>query len=395
MISKKLWALCATAAILLCVLEPLYGQKTAMKKFAVQFADSEMKRFPEAWMLDHGTTLNFGYSQGVGCCAMLALWRVTGDDKYFEYVEKWADALVNDSGEIYRYRRADYNLDFINSGKVLFAVYEQTGKEKYRLALDMLVDQLREQPRTSDGGFWHKKRYPWQMWLDGLYMCSPVLMQYGAAFGKPEWIEEAVKQIKLCHLHTYDAKTGLYHHAWDESREQRWADPVTGHSPNFWGRSIGWWFMALVDNLDYLPADHPDRGYIISLVQGLAETLPAYQDADGLWYQVLDCPEREGNYPEASVTAQFMYAYAKAVNKGYIDAKYRVVARKAFEGLRNRLIVKNEDDTWSLTRCCAVSGLGGNPYRDGSFEYYVNETIRDNDAKATGPLIMGCLQLAK
>ena len=392
--------LCAGAfAMLLCTLAASCSRqpdpKAVAREYAVRFADSEMTRFPEAWMLDHGTAPYFGYSQGVGCCAMLATWRATGDRKYYDYVEEWADTLVNDEGEIHRYNRAAYNLDFINSGKVLLSLYAENCKEKYRKALDMLVDQLREQPRTSDGGFWHKKIYPWQMWLDGLYMCSPVLMQYGAMFGKPEWTEEAVKQIKLCHLHTYDTETGLYHHAWDESREQRWADPETGHSHNFWGRSIGWWFMSLVDNLDWLPAEHPDRPFVISLVQGLADTLPKYQDADGLWYQVLDCPEREGNYPEASVTTQFMYAYAKAVNKGYIAPEYRQYAQKAFDGLRAKLLVENEDGTLTLTRCCAVGGLGGNPYRDGSFEYYINEKIRDNDAKATGPFIMGCLELAK
>ena len=396
---KPLFKTLCCAAALLCAAFACTPQqpdpKAVARDYAIRFADSEMTRFPEAWMLDYGTAPFFGYSQGVGCLGILSAWRATGDEKYFNYVAEWADTLVNDEGEILRYKREVYNLDFINSGKVLFVVYAQTGNEKYRRALDMLVDQLREQPRTSDGGFWHKKIYPWQMWLDGLYMCSPVLMQYGATFGKPEWIEEAVKQIKLCYLHTYDAETGLYHHAWDESREQQWANPETGHSPNFWGRSIGWWFMSLVDNLDWIPADHPDRDFVISLVQGLADTLPAYQDEDGLWYQVLDCPGREGNYPEASVTTQFMYAYAKAVNKGYIAPEYRQYAQKAFDGLRAKLLVENEDGTLSLTRCCAVGGLGGNPYRDGSYEYYINEKIRDNDAKATGPFIMGCFELSK
>lgn len=358
------------------------------------FARSERARFPEAWMIDFCSAPFFGYSQGVGCCAMLEIWRTTGDEDYFRYVEKLADTLINEQGEIHRYERDKYNLDFINSGKYLFDCYAVTGKEKYRKAMDILVDQLREQPRTSDGGFWHKLRYTHQMWLDGLYMCSPFLMQYGATFNAPEWIEEAVKQIKLCHKHTHDPATGLYHHAWDESCSQRWANPETGHSPSFWGRSIGWWFMALVDNLDYLPVNHPDRDEIIGYIQGLAEALPRYQ-REGHWYQVLDCPEREGNYPEASVTAQFMYAYAKAVNKGYIDRRYRKVAEQACKALYNDLIFEDENGILSLTRCCAVGGLGGNPYRDGSFEYYIGERIRDNDAKATGPFIMGCLELDK
>ncbi|MDR2148075.1 MAG: glycoside hydrolase family 88 protein [Tannerella sp.] len=363
--------------------------------YAQWFADSEMKRFPEAWQLDYGERPYFGYSQGVGCLAMLKIWKATGDRKYFDYVEKWASNLIDYEGNILLYRQQDYNLDFINSGKVLFALYKETHNEKYRLAMEKLVNQLKNQPTTNDGGFWHKMIYPHQMWLDGLYMASPFLAQYGATFDKPQWIDEAVKQFLLCHKHTYDSTTGLYHHAWDESKSQKWANKETGHSPNFWGRSIGWWFMALVDVLDYIPENQLGRVEILDYIQGLAETLPKYQDKDGLWYQVIDCPTREGNYPEASVSAQCMYAIAKAVNKGYIAPKYKTVAEKTFNGLKNKLIVKNPDGSLTLTRCCQVGGLGGNPYRDGSYEYYINEKIRDNDAKATGPFIMGCLELGK
>lgn len=374
---------------------PFRTDTFAPDTYARRFADSEMRRFPKAWQLDHGRRLFFGYAQGVGCCAMLRMWKETGEKRYFDYVEEWADSLINEKGQIHLYDVATYNLDYINSGKVLFDLYRQTGKKKYKLAMDALVKQLKNQPRTLEGGFWHKLIYQHQMWLDGLYMASPFMAQYGAEFNKPEWIDEAVRQFTLCHKHTYDAKTGLYHHAWDESKSQRWADPQTGHSPNFWGRSIGWWFMALVDALDYIPADHPGRADMIGWIKGLAETLPNYQASNGLWYQVIDQPKRKGNFPEASVTSQCMYAYAKAVNKGYIDAKYRAVAEKAFKGLRDKLIVENHDGTLTLTRCCQVGGLGGHPYRDGSFEYYIGEKMRDNDAKATGPYIMGCIELGK
>jgi len=361
--------------------------------YAQWFADSEMKRFPEAWQLDHGKRLFFGYAQGVGCCAMLKMWKATGDRRYFDYVERWASELINSFGEIHLYDVETYNIDYINSGKTLFELYRVTKNEKYKIAMDKLIDQMKNHPRTTTGGFWHKLIYPHQMWLDGLYMASPFMAQYGAEFDKPEWIDEAVKQFRLCHKHTYDEKTGLYHHAWDESRSQLWANPETGHSPNFWGRSIGWWFMALVDALDYIPENHEGRADMIDMIKGLAETLPKYQDKDGLWHQVIDQAGREGNYPEASVTTQCMYSLAKAVNKGYIDGKYRQVAEKALNGLKSKLIVKNDDGTLTLTRCCQVGGLGGNPYRDGSYEYYINEKIRDNDAKATGPFIMGCLEL--
>lgn len=372
------------------VMQGILAQKTA-----IAFADSEMKRFPEAWQLDHGKRLYFGYSQGVGCQAMLDVWKQTGDRKYLDYVINWADTVINDKGEIHLYKVETYNLDYIKPGTVLFDVWKQTGKEKYKLAMDLLVNQLKNHPRTHEGAFWHKLIYQHQIWLDGLYMASPFLAEYAVTFNKPELINDVVNQFIVCAKHTYDAKTGLYYHAWDESKNQRWANKETGQSPNFWGRSIGWWFMALVDVLDYIPAEHPQRPELIKMINGLAETLPKYQDKTGLWYQVLDKGEVGGNYLEASVSSMFMCGYAKAVNKGYIDKKYRTVAEKAYNGLMKTLIVKNADGTLTLTKCCAVAGLGGHPYRDGSFEYYVNERIRDNDAKATGPFIMGCLQLGK
>lgn len=372
------------------VMQGILAQKTA-----IEFADSEMKRFPEAWQLDHGKRLYFGYSQGVGCQAMLDVWKQTGDRKYLDYVINWADTVINDKGEIHLYKVETYNLDYIKPGTVLFDVWKQTGKEKYKLAMDLLVNQLKNHPRTHEGAFWHKLIYQHQIWLDGLYMASPFLAEYAVTFNRPELIDDVVNQFIVCAKHTYDVKTGLYYHAWDESKNQHWANKETGQSPNFWGRSIGWWFMALVDVLDYIPAEHPQRPELIKMINGLAETLPKYQDKTGLWYQVLDKGAVGGNYLEASVSSMFMYGYAKAVNKGYIDKKYRAVAEKAYNGLMKTLIVKNADGTLTLTKCCAVAGLGGHPYRDGSFEYYVNERIRDNDAKATGPFIMGCLQLGK
>ena len=382
--------LCALALVAVFTLQSVSAQKTAIK-----FAESEMKRSPEAWQLDHGKRLYFGYPQGLGCLAMLKMWKQTGDKKYFDYVEQWTDTLINDKGEIHLYKVETYNIDYINPGKVLFDVYRETGKEKYKLAMDLLVKQMNNHPRTLEGAYWHKLIYQHQIWLDGLYMGAPYLAEYAVMFNKPEMMEDVIDQFLICAKHTYDPITGLYYHAWDESRKQRWANPITGQSPNFWGRSMGWWFMALVDVLDYIPEDNPRRNAILLIIDGLADALPKYQDKTGLWYQVLDGGDRGGNYLEASVSSMFMYSYAKAVNKGYLDKKYRVVAEKAYDGLMKTLMVTNPDGTLTLTKCCAVSGLGGNPYRDGSFEYYVNERIRDNDTKATGPFILGCLELGK
>lgn len=372
------------------------GQEAKEEKMYVRFADSEMKRFPEAWQLDHGKRVFFGYAQGVGCMAMLKVWEKTGNEKYYDYVYAYADTIVQADGSVFAYDHttASPNIDLINTGKILFPVWERTGEQKYKDCMDLLYNTMMKHPRNSFGGFWHKQIYPWQMWLDGLYMGSPFLAQYAVTFDKPELMDDVMNQFMLVKEHMYDPETGLYYHAWDEKKEQLWADPETGTSHIFWGRSIGWWFMALVDVLDFVPANHPKRGEIIGMIQGLADAIPKYQ-TDGLWYQVVDQGGREGNYLEASVSSMFMYSIAKSVNKGYIDEKYRKIALDAYEGLTTILMREEEDGTLTLTQCCAVAGLGGNPYRDGSYEYYINERIRDNDSKATGPFIMGCIELDK
>jgi unsaturated rhamnogalacturonyl hydrolase len=361
------------------------------QSIGIRFAESEMNRFPEAWQLDHGKRLYFGYAQGLGCLAMLKVWEQTGEQKYFDYVERWADTIINDQGEIHLYKLETYNVDYINPGKILFSLYKETGKEKYKLAIERLMGQLKWHPRTLEGAYWHKLIYPHQVWLDGVYMAAPFVAQYGQFTQDSSYYDDAIDHILITARHTYDPATGLYFHAWDESKKQRWADPVTGQSPNFWGRSIGWWYMALVDVLDYIPVDYPRRDSVVQIVQGLAKSLIKYQDKDGLWWQVLDKAGMPKNYQEASVNSMFLYGYSKAINKGYISAEYRAVVDKVFAGINMKLIRKDGDDL-TLIQCNAVAGLGGHPYRDGSYEYYVNERIRENDSKATGPFIMGCLE---
>lgn len=365
-------------------------------KMYTQMADSEMKRFPEAWQIDWAKRPAFGYCQGVVTLAMLKVWKQTNDDKYYKYVEKYADMMVDDDGKIlnYDYINGRHNIDMINAGKILFDVYEQTGNPKYKKAMDMLYNAMMKHPRNSLGGFWHKEVYPWQMWLDGLYMGSPYLAQYAVVNDKPELLNDVIMQFMIVEKFMHDPVTGLYFHAWDEKKVQRWCDSQTGLSHHFWGRSIGWWFMALVDVLDFVPENHPLRGNLLAIAKGLAESLPRFQH-DGLWYQIVNLENREGNYQEATATAMFMYSIAKAVNRGYIDRKYMEIATDAYDGIVNKLIRIDADGTVNITNCCAVAGLGGNPYRDGSFEYYVNEPVRENDPKATGPFIMGCIELSK
>ncbi len=377
------------------VLKPFRTDTFNNISYARWFADSEMKRFPEAWQLDHGKRLYFGYSQGLGSLAMLNMWKQTGDKRYFDYVKNWADTLITEDGKIHEYHVETYNIDYINSGKVLFDVYKQTGESKYKKTMDNLINQMKNHPRTLEGGYWHKLIYQHQIWLDGIYMGSPFLAQYGKEFNQPEWLDEAIHQITLCHSKCYNPETGLYYHAWDESKKQLWANKQTGLSPNFWGRSIGWYFMAVVDALDFIPENHPRRTELIAIVQNLTIAMGKYQSKNGLWFQVVDKPEGKGNYEEASVTSMCMYSIAKAINKGYVDKKYRIISEKAHKGIVNNLLIVSKNGTLTLTKCCAVAGLGGNPYRNGSYEYYIGERIRDNDAKATGPFIMGCIELEK
>lgn len=360
--------------------------------WALRMADSEMKRFPESWMLDFSKKPKWGYCQGLVCKAILETWKYTGNKKYFDYAVSYADTMIAQSGDIRTYKIEDYNIDQVNPGKILFEIYRETKNQKYLTAINTLRDQMRNHPRTSEGGFWHKQRYPWQMWLDGLYMGSPFLAQYAKEFNEPALFDDVVKQIVLVAKYTRDEKTGLFHHGWDEKRQQPWADKVTGKSPGFWGRSLGWYAMAIVDVLDYLPENHPGRKDVIAIFDGLVKALMKVQDTKtGLWYQVPDQGGRQGNYLEASCTAMFTYSFAKAANKGYIDKKYLAVAKKTFKGMQKHLMKIEPDNSVSLIKCCAVAGLSDD--RPGTYEYYINETIRDNDPKATGPFILAAIEL--
>ncbi|MBC3541172.1 glycoside hydrolase family 105 protein [Rufibacter sediminis] len=363
------------------------------KPYSVWMADSEMKRSPQGWMIDFRSEPKWDYTQGLFASALERVWKRTGDQKYFTYIKAFADTMITADGKIKTYKKSDYNIDRVNPGKFLIGLYKETGQQKYKIAVDELRDQMRTHPRTSEGGFWHKKIYPHQMWLDGLYMASPFLAQYATEFNEPALYDDVVKQIILIDKHTWDEKKGLFYHAWDEKREQKWADPETGLSPNVWGRAMGWLSMALVDALDYLPQNHPQRGEVLRVTKKMAQAIAQYQDPEtGLWWQVVDQGGREGNYLEGSVSSMFTYFLVKATKKGYIDQKYLEDARQGYKGLLENLIKKNEDGTISITSVCAVAGLGGTPYRDGSYEYYINEQKRDNDPKAVSPFIMASLE---
>jgi unsaturated rhamnogalacturonyl hydrolase len=308
------------------------------------------------------------------------------------------DQLVQSDGAIKGYKPLDYTLDNINSGKLLFSLYARAtdpkDRERYAKALQTLRNQLKTQPRTTDGGFWHKKIYPSQMWLDGLYMAAPFMAQFASTFNEPALYDDVVKQVTLMEQHLRDAKTGLLYHGWDESKQQRWANPSTGTSPEFWGRSLGWYAMALVDVLEYLPEKHAKRAEVLGALERLATALAAVQDKErGVWWQVLDKPGAARNYREASATAMFSYALAKGVRRGWLDkAKFGAVAERAYAGLLKEFVSTDAQGNVELRGVCKVAGLGGNPYRDGSYEYYVSTDIASNDPKGLGAFILASVE---
>ncbi len=368
------------------------------QKWSVRMTDSEMKRMPESWMIDFVKAPRWNYCQGLETFAIFQVYKSTGDKKYFDYVKSFADTMLMDNGNSIRtYSARNFNIDNVAGGKMLLVLYNQTDDVKYKNAADLLRDQMRHHPRTSDSGFWHKKVYPHQMWLDGLFMGSPFLAMYGAEFNEPALFDEVARQLTLAAKHTYDPATGLYYHGWDESRQQRWSSPETGTSPNFWSRSIGWYMMALVDVLEYLPKDHAKRDEIISILQNLSVALEKQQDVKTkAWYQVTNMGGREGNYLETTGTSMFAYAWAKGALNGWLDKSYLEKANEVFDGLVKNFIRVEKDGTVNITQCCAVAGLGGDKnYRDGSYEYYISEPVRENDPKAVAPFIMAALMLDK
>lgn len=364
---------------------------TDRKKYSTWMADSEIKRNPEGWTLDFNEKPKWEYTHGLIMTSMEKLYKESGDEKYLDYIKNFADFMVEEDGSIKTYKQSDYNIDRVQGGRFLIGLYKETNTEKYKEAVEMLRDQMREHPRTSEGGFWHKKIYPSQMWLDGLYMGSPFLARYAKNFDEPELFDDVANQISLVNKYHYSEESGLFHHAWDESKEQRWSDPETGLSSNYWGRSIGWFSMALVDVLDFLPEDHPERENIIEVAQKLADGILKYQDETGAWYQVVDQSEREGNYLEASATSMFSYFLLKGAEKGYLSEEHKQAGIKAYEGILEEFIRKNDDGTISLTKVNGVAGLGGDPYRDGSYEYYINEIVRADDPKGVGPFILASI----
>jgi unsaturated rhamnogalacturonyl hydrolase len=356
--------------------------------YAQALAVTAMKKWPDSFSLKAGSPAKWSYDQGVVLKGIEGVWQATGDGKWFNYIQKSMDHFVSDDGTIKGYKQDEFNIDNVNNGKVLLLLYQVTGKEKYRKAVATLREQLRNHPRTKEGSFWHKKVYPYQVWLDGLYMAQPFYAEYAKVFGEDTIFNDIARQFVLIERHARDPKTGLLYHGWDESRQQKWANQTTGLSPLVWGRALGWYGMAMVDALDYFPASHPGRDSIIQILNRFAKAVTTVQDSrTGLWYDIPNMPSAPKNYPEASVSSMLVYTLAKGVRKGYLPAAYLTNARKGYTGILNQFIKEEEGQT-NLHGTVSVSGLGGNPYRDGSFAYYMSEPVIVNDPKGMGAFIL-------
>ncbi len=337
----------------------------------------------------------WSYDMGVILKGMEGNWYRTGDPKYFQYIQKQMDFYVQNDGTIRTYKREEFNIDHINNGKLLLFLYRVTEKEKYWKAAQLLREQLRLHPRTNEGGFWHKKIYPYQMWLDGLYMAQPFYAEYAQLTQEDTAYNDIANQFIWMENHARDANTGLLYHGWDESKQQQWANKTTGTSPLFWARAMGWYATALVDALEFFPTNHPKRKSLIGILNRLINAVEKQQDATtGLWLDILnyDGPEKEKNYFEASASSQFVYAIAKGVRLGYVPSTKIEIARKGYEGLVNKF-VKEENGQTNLHGTVKVSGLGGKPYRDGSFEYYMSEPVIVNDPKGVGAFILAANEM--
>ncbi len=339
----------------------------------------------------HSGMMKWHYEHGLVLYASLLVARKYNDEAVADWVYSLYSPMIGEDGSIRTYRKGEYNLDQINAGRALFILYDRTGEERFRKAQDLLREQLLTQPRCLNGVYWHKEIYPWQIWLDGLYMEGPFNAEYAMRHSDRSETEDVINQLITTYDTLKDPQTGLLYHAYDESRGQRWSNEVTGLSPHFWSRSIGWYLMAVIDVLDYVDETDGKRSSLINIIRALSSSILPFQDRSGLWYQVPDCQNREGNYLETSATSMFAYSFFKSVRKGYLDSSYLAPAERAVTGIE-KLYLTKENDEYHLGGICSVAGLGGNPYRDGSFKYYVKEKIATDDFKGVGPFILALLE---
>lgn len=368
------------------------GSSNAQQPLSRAVAATAMKIWKDSFALD-GKPAKWTYDQGVILEGIEAIWQQTADPLYFNYLKKSMDFFVAEDGSIKTFKLEDHNIDNVKNGRALLALFRVTGNKKYWTAATILREQLRTQPRTIEGGFWHKKVYPYQMWLDGLYMGEPFYAEYAMLAHEDSAFNDIGNQFTWMETHARDTKTGLLSHGWDESKNEKWSDKNTGRSPEFWARAMGWYAMALVDVLENFPANHPQRKKLIDILERTVNAIEKVQDKKtGAWFDILDKPFAPKNYIEASASSMFVYAIAKGVRLGFIPPKKLNIATKGWEGIKNNFI-KTEAGQTNLYGTVKVSGLGGKPYRDGSVAYYLDEPVIVNDPKGVGAFLKAAVEM--
>lgn len=386
---------------LLLIIAVLSGiTAAAQEPYSVRMIRSEIQRNPDATYLDgRNGARKWNYTTGLELKSFMDASKRYDLPEVVEYVKAWADTMSTEEGKVYTYKKSNYNVDHICPARIYFDFHDMYGDtdNRYRRVLRTIREQIDSQPRTKSGEFWHKQIYPNQVWLDGFYMALPFYAEYTKRFApkeqKDSLFADIVHQFVAGAENTYDPATGLFRHAWDESKSMFWCDPETGLSAHAWGRATGWYAIALVEVLDYLPADHPGHAVLVEQLNYFLEVLPKWADPQtGMWYQVLDCPEREGNYQESTCSIMFVYAFLKGLRRGYIDESHAEYIMGLYPKFLERFIKENPDGTISMTDCCAVGGLGGKQMRKGDFDYYLSEPIIDNDCKGVGPFIWASLE---
>ena len=396
------------ASVLLGCLTAQSGFAQNNTDYARKMAETVMKTYPDSMVVMRYTTIadpdakiddnkrpaKWNYEMGVVFMGFERLWRATGDIRYFRYIQKIIDHLVKEDGTIPTYKLEEYSVDNIPTGRQLLTIYQTQNDARYKKAADLIRNQIAWQPRNKAGGFWHKLIYPTQMWLDGLYMVEPFYAEYAQMSGNDRDFDDIAYQFILMEQKARDPKTGLLYHGWDESRLQGWASKETGRSPEFWSRAMGWYLMGLVDVLDYFPQQHPKRKELIAIINRLSSSLVKVQDpASGVWWQVTDKGGKPGNYLEASSSSMFVYGMAKAIRMGYLSKSYLPQVKKGFDGIIRNFVETDAQGNVHLTKAVGGAGLGGTPYRDGSYEYYIREPYRTDDLKAIGPFMQACVEV--
>ena len=381
----------------------LQGDRAATEQLLDEYIDYLMDHSDSehpAWnleMIRSGKCNKWNYIDGCMITGILERYEITGEARFLDFADRFLSGFVEEDGRIRTYDQEEYSLDNVNPAKNLFPLYDLTGKEKYRKAIELVRSQLSTMPRTPEGNFWHKLIYPNQVWLDGIYMALPFYMEYEKRFDAQKDCEDICRQIANVEIRMRDPKTGLYYHGYDASRKMYWADPDTGCSPNFWLRAEGWFILGLVDVLEIMK-DLPmgaESVHLQHMLLDLAKALSKYQDPSGLWYQLIALPELAGNYLETSGTALISAALLKAVRLGFLPESFRAVGEKAFYGIVDHRLTKNADGTPCVTGICLVGGLGGEQHRDGSAAYYLSEPVVQNDAKGVGPLLLAYTEMLR